>query len=325
MFILDNTMASSSASLIKNANGGQDLPLPLTTGVGLKPEHYQDILRERPFLGFFEVHAENYMGEGGAPHRYLTAIRENYPVSVHGVGLSIGADTPLSQAHLARLKAVIDRYEPAFFSEHLAWSTHGAGFLNDLLPVPYTQEALRRVIEHIDTTQSYLGRRMLLENPSTYIRFSQSTYSETDFINEVVKRTGCGLLLDINNVHVSAINHGFDPYAYLDQIECSSVGEFHLAGHAREADEDEQPLLIDTHDRQVDDAVWSLYAYAIKHIGPRPTLIERDSNIPEWPALLAEAHQADAIVCDVIGQASHAPFISMVSDEDIAARPITSI
>jgi uncharacterized protein (UPF0276 family) len=264
-------------------------------GVGLKPAHYRCVLEQRPAVGFFEVHAENYMGAGGPPHRYLSAIREHYPLSLHGVGLSIGAVHPLSEAHLRRLKILIDRYQPAMFSEHLAWSTHASGYLNDLLPIPYTHETLARVVEHIDTTQTFLGRQLLLENPSTYIRFAESTYSEPDFINEVARRTGCGVLLDINNVYVSAINHGFDPYTYIDAIDLKPVGEIHLAGHAEEADIDGSALLIDTHDRYISDAVWSLYAYAIRSTEAAPTMIEWDANIPEFDVLLAQSERANAI------------------------------
>ncbi|WP_114240767.1 DUF692 domain-containing protein [Dyella sp. C9] len=264
-------------------------------GAGLKPMHYRAILEQRPPFGFFEIHAENYMGAGGPPHRYLTAIRECYAISLHGVGLSIGACHALDQAHLQRLKRLIERYQPALFSEHLAWSTHSAGFLNDLLPLPYTSATLRRVVEHIDTTQSFLGRQILLENPSTYVQFAESCYSEPDFINEVVRRTGCGLLLDVNNVFVSATNHGFDPYAYIAQINLAAVGEIHLAGHTRECDIDGSPLLIDTHDKPVDDAVWSLYAHAVRRTGAVSTLIEWDAEIPGLDTLLAEAQLADAV------------------------------
>jgi uncharacterized protein len=272
-------------------------------GVGLKPEHYRAILEQRPPVGFFEIHAENYMGAGGPPHRYLTAIRELYPISLHGVGLSIGGCHPLNQGHLHRLRTLIERYQPAMFSEHLAWSTHPSGYLNDLLPIPYTPETLRRVVEHLDTTQTLLGRQVLLENPSTYVQFAESTYSEPDFINEIVRQTGCGLLLDVNNVHVSATNHGFDPYAYIDRLNLCAVGEIHLAGHARETDPDGSPLLIDTHDRHVDDAVWSLYAHALRKTGMASTLIEWDAEIPALNTLIAESELANAVAQAATGQA----------------------
>jgi uncharacterized protein (UPF0276 family) len=250
----------------------------------------------RPDIGFFEVHAENYMGAGGPPHRYLGEIRDRYPLSLHGVGLSIGADRPLDRAHLKRLKQLVDRYEPGLFSEHLAWSTHGSAFFDDLLPVPYTTESLGRVCAHIDQTQQALGRRMLLENPATYLAFAESTHSEIDFIAETARRTGCGLLLDVNNVYVASTNQQWDPTHYIDQFPLAYVQEIHLAGHAREADEKDRPLLIDSHDRQVADCVWDLFERAIVSIGPVPTLIEWDANIPAWPGLQAEADRAEAVM-----------------------------
>ena len=270
--------------------------IPNSAGVGLKPQHYREILETQPDIGFFEIHAENYMGAGGPPHRHLTAIRERHPLSLHGVGLSIGSDRPLDRAHLARLKQLIDRYAPGLFSEHLAWSTHDTAFLNDLLPVPYTIETLRRVSEHVDEVQATLGRQMLLENPSTYLAFAESTWSESDFIAEVVKRTGCGLLLDVNNVHVASTNQDWDSFAYIDSYPLTHVQEIHLAGYTREADEKGRPLLIDTHNRPVDDLVWSLFEHAIDLLGPVPTLIEWDADLPSWRDLHAEAERADAII-----------------------------
>ncbi len=276
--------------------------MPLRAGVGLKAEHYRVIVETMPDIGFFEVHAENYMGAGGPPHRYLTAIRSHYPLSLHGVGLSIGSDRPLDREHLGRLKGLIERYAPALFSEHLAWSTHDAGFMNDLLPVPYTTETLLRVTEHIDVVQDILGRQMLLENPSTYLAFAESTYSETDFIAEVVRRTGCGLLLDVNNVHVASTNQEWNPFDYIDAYPLRHVREIHLAGCAPDVDETARPLLIDTHDRPVDDIVWDLYAHAIGHIGPVPTLIEWDAEVPAWPTLAAEARRAEALMLTAGGR-----------------------
>lgn len=270
--------------------------VPPRGGVGLKAPHYRTILETRPDIGFFEVHAENYMGAGGPPHRYLAAIREHYPLSLHGVGLSIGADRPLDRDHLQHLEHLIARYAPGLFSEHLAWSSHDAGFLNDLLPVPYTSETLGRVSSHIDQIQEALGRQMLLENPSTYLAFSESTYSEIDFIAELVRRTGCGLLLDVNNVYVASTNQQWDPVAYIEAYPLSHVQEIHLAGYTREADDKERPLLIDTHDRPVDEIVWHLFAHAVKLIGPVPTLIEWDADVPAWPTLKAEAERAEAIM-----------------------------
>jgi uncharacterized protein len=268
-------------------------PVPARAGVGLKPEHIDAILAERPDVGFFEIHAENYMGEGGPPHRWLEAIRALYPLSLHGVGLSIGSPRPLDRTHLARLKALASRYEPGLFSEHLAWSSHDQGFFNDLLPLPYTEETLDVVCAHIDETQETLGRRMLLENPSTYVVFAQSSIPETEFLQEVARRTGCGLLLDVNNVEVCAINHGFDANAYLDAFPIEHVGEVHLAGYAEAEDEAGHPLLIDAHDSRVRPRVWTLYARLIANAGALPTLIEWDNEVPDWPTLHAEARRAD--------------------------------
>ncbi len=270
--------------------------VPARAGVGLKPEHYRTILETAPDVGFFEVHAENYMGAGGPPHRYLTEVRERYPLSLHGVGLSIGADRPLDRGHLKRLKELIERYRPGLFSEHLAWSTHDTAYFDDLLPVPYTPASLSRVVSHIDEVQDTLGRQMLLENPSTYLAFAESTYSETDFIAEIARRTGCGLLLDVNNVHVASTNQQWDPIRYIDEYPLGSVQEIHLAGYTREADEKGRPLLIDTHDRPVDAIVWDLYEHAIASLGPVPTLIEWDANVPAWPELKAEAERAEAVM-----------------------------
>jgi uncharacterized protein (UPF0276 family) len=270
--------------------------IPPRAGVGLKADHYRTILETSPDIGFFEVHAENYMGAGGPPHRYLGAIRDRYPLSLHGVGLSIGADRPLDRLHLQRLKELIARYEPALFSEHLAWSTHGSAFLDDLLPVPYTAESLARVCAHINETQDVLGRRILLENPATYLAFAESTYSETDFIGEIVRRTGCALLLDVNNVYIASTNQQWDPARYIGEFPLTHVREIHLAGHACEADEKGRPLLIDSHDRSVAYLVWALYEHAIELTGPLPTLIEWDTKLPAWTELQAEAERAEAVM-----------------------------
>jgi uncharacterized protein (UPF0276 family) len=270
--------------------------IPARAGVGLKAEHYKTILDAKPPIGFFEVHAENYMGAGGPPHRYLTEIRNHYPLSLHGVGLSIGADRQLDRDHLQRLRQLIERYRPGLFSEHLAWSTHDTAFFNDLLPVPYTTETLTRVTDHIDEVQETLSRQMLLENPSTYLAFAESTYSEIDFIAEIVRRTGCGLLLDVNNVYVASINQQWDPVRYIEAYPLAHVREIHLAGFTREADDKGRPLLIDTHDRPVDEIVWDLFAYAVGCLGPIPTLIEWDAKLPAWSELQAEARRAEAIM-----------------------------
>jgi uncharacterized protein len=273
-------------------------------GVGFKAEHFDPIVETRPKLGFFEVHAENYMGAGGPPHRRLDAIRERYPLSLHGVGLSIGSPGPLDRTHLQRLAAVARRFEPVLVSEHLAWSTHDGAFFNDLLPLPYTAETLGRVADHIDEVQSALRRTMLLENPSTYVVFAESTMAETDFLREIARRTGCGLLLDINNVFVSATNHGYDPHRYLADFPLHAVGEIHLAGYAEDRDDAGLPLLIDAHNSPVRDPVWSLYAAAIRRLGATPTLIEWDNDLPAWPALLSEARRAEHTMALAQPQAS---------------------
>jgi uncharacterized protein (UPF0276 family) len=302
--------ASEVANVVQSRNEGLEKPMTAadhrsswglgapSVGVGFKPEHFEAIVDTRPQLGFFEVHAENYMGAGGAPHRRLDAIRERYPLSLHGVGLSIGSPGPLDQAHLQRLAAVAKRFEPALVSEHLAWSTHEGAFFNDLLPLPYTAETLGRVAEHIDEVQNALGRRMLLENPSTYVVFAESTWAETDFLREIARRTGCGLLLDVNNVFVSAINHGHDPDRYLADFPLSAVWEIHLAGYAEDTDEAGLPLLIDAHNSPIREAVWALYTATIRRLGATPTLIEWDNDVPVWPTLLNETRRAERAIIE---------------------------
>ena len=275
-----------------------DFALPPRAGAGLKSEHYRDIMETRPDLGFFEVHAENYMGAGGPPHHYLEAIGELYPISLHGVGLSIGSEGPLSKDHLARLKALIERYRPDSFSEHLAWSTHDTGFLNDLLPLPCTEETLARVAAHVDEVQQTLGRRMLLENPSTYVVFEESTIDEIDFMAGVVERTGCGLLLDVNNVVVSAVNHGLDAYAYIDRYPMEHVGEIHLGGYDEGEDEAGERLLIDAHGSAVKNDVFELYRHTLKRSGPVATLVEWDNDVPDFPTLFAEVQRADEALAE---------------------------
>lgn len=270
--------------------------LPARAGLGLKPEHYDTILADRPDIGFFEVHAENYMGAGGPPHRFLEAIAGLYPLSLHGVGLSIGAARGLDPAHLKRLRSLIDRYRPQSFSEHLAWSTHDTGFLNDLLPLPYTDETLARVVDHVDQTQQALGRQLLLENPSTYVLFADSTIDEVDFLGEIAGRTGCGLLLDVNNVMVSAVNHGLDATAYIDRFPIERVGEIHLAGYDETTDDCGDRLLIDAHGTAVKNDVIALYAHTLARSGPLPTLIEWDNDVPAFTTLHAEALRADAML-----------------------------
>jgi uncharacterized protein len=270
--------------------------IPARGGIGLKAPHYKQIIAEQPDIGFFEVHAENYMGDGGPPLRYLEAIRENYPLSLHGVGLSIGAARDLDRDHLKRLRELIRRFQPGQFSEHLAWSTHDTGFLNDLLPLPYTADTLQTVVRHIDQVQDALGVQMALENPTTYLAFAESTYAETDFIAEAAKRAGCALLLDVNNVFISAVNQQGDAYKYIDAFPLHLVKEIHLAGFTPEQDEKGRPLFIDTHNRNVDQGVWELYDYVVARTGPLPSLIEWDADLPALAELQAEARRAEAIM-----------------------------
>jgi len=270
--------------------------LPRRAGVGFKPEHFAAINDASQPVGFFEVHAENYMGAGGPPHAQLGKLRQDYALSIHGVGLSIGSMQPLDADHLARLKVVCDRYEPESFSEHLAWSTHDTTFLNDLLPLPYTETTLTQVCAHIDEVQTLLGRQMLLENPATYLLFEESTIEEVDFLAETARRTGCGLLLDVNNVFVAATNHRLDPRDYLKRFPVQSVREIHLSGHSETIDDAGAPLLIDSHDTPMKDPVWELYEELITRTGPIASLVEWDNDVPEWPLLRAEAEAADAIL-----------------------------
>jgi uncharacterized protein (UPF0276 family) len=270
--------------------------LPATPGVGFKPQHFDALLADGLPIGFVEVHAENYMGAGGPPHAMLRALRERHALSIHGVGLSIGSAAPLDTDHLARLKALCDRYEPQSFSEHLAWSSHGEVYLNDLLPLPYTPETLDRVVMHVDQVQETLRREMLLENPSTYLQFAETTILETGFLSEIAHRTGCGLLLDVNNVFVQAKNHGTSPEAYLAAFPLARVKEIHLGGHDAQKDETGAALLIDAHGTPVADPVWVLYESVIARTGPLPTLIEWDNDVPDWPVLATEARAAGAIL-----------------------------
>lgn len=275
--------------------------LPPRAGIGFKPQHLQALLADRDPPAFVEVHAENYMGAGGAPHAWLAAVRARMPVSLHGVGLSLGGPAPPDEAHLDRLATLVERHRPARFSEHLAWSTHDGRFLNDLLPVAYDHASLDRVCRHVDRAQQRLGLRMLLENPSSYFGFAGSTIDEAAFIARVVRSTGCGLLLDVNNVHVSCHNQRLDPHAYLEALPLEAVGEIHLAGHAVDPapsveDADGDSLLIDDHGAPVHAAVWALYAYALARTGPVATLVEWDNRVPDYPVLRAQARIADGML-----------------------------
>jgi uncharacterized protein (UPF0276 family) len=267
--------------------------LPARAGVGFKSAHFSDIEASVPGIGFFEIHAENYMGAGGPPHAQLTRLRRDFPLSIHGVGLSIGGAGRLDRDHLRRVKSVVERYEPAAFSEHLAWSTQGARFLNDLLPLPYNAATLAHVAAHVDEIQAALGRPILLENPAAYLRFRSSDYSEIEFLREIVRRAGCRLLLDVTNAYVSATNLGFSAEDYIDAFPMLYVEEIHLAGYAEDSDEIGDPLLIDTHCAPVQQEVWRLYDRALARRGPVATLIEWDNEIPPWPLLSAQAARAE--------------------------------
>lgn len=271
-----------------------DSPIPAMAGVGLKPDHYKDILARRPEdlseIGFFEIHAENYMGEGGAPHYYLAQIRERFPLSIHGVGLSLGAADEPDRAHLARLSALVAQYAPGLVSEHVSWSQAGGVFLNDLLPIPYTEESLARLAHNVAIVQDALGRRILLENPSVYVALDHAM-TEPAFLRELASRTGCGLLLDVNNVFVCARNLGFDPEGYFEAFPFEAVEEIHLAGHELER-HDGFELRVDDHGSPVIDEVWALYDRVLARLGPTPTLLEWDANLPAFKTLYGEAARA---------------------------------
>ena len=273
--------------------------LPDRPGVGYKPQHFSNILEQSGPVEWLEIHAENYMGAGGRPIAQLRALAERFPISCHGVGLSIGGDAPLDADHLARVKALVGWLAPASFSEHLAWSTHDGAYLNDLLPLPYTAATLARVVDHVDQVQHTLGRRMLLENPSAYLDFAEAEMDEITFLTEIARRTGCGLLLDVNNVFISATNRQTDATACIDAFPLGLVGEIHLGGHDAQADDSGAPLLIDSHGTPVTDPVWQLYARTIARGGAKPTLIEWDNEVPDWPVLAAEAGRAALILTPV--------------------------
>jgi len=266
--------------------------LPNAAGVGYKPQHFAQILEDPGAVKWLEIHAENYMGDGGRPLAQLRRLAEQFAISVHGVGLSIGGESPLDPDHLARLKHLVGWLNPASFSEHLAWSTHDSHFYNDLLPLPYTNDTLTRVCTHIDQLQTTVGRKMLLENPSSYLAFDESTWAEPDFLTEITRRTGCGLLLDVNNVFVSASNLDFSPQGYIDAFALDQVSEIHLGGHDTDQDDHGAPLLIDSHGRAVADPVWALLDYTLAQSGSKPVLVEWDNDVPDWPVLAAEAQRA---------------------------------
>ena len=276
-----------------------------TAGLGFKPQHFDEALASPAAGLWFEVHAENYMVEGGPRLAMLEALRRERPLSLHGVGLSLaGAEEP-DRVHVARLKRLADRYEPFLVSEHLAWSRLGRTCFPDLLPFPRTGEALRRIARNIDIVQSALGRQILIENPSLYIAIDGHDWSEAEFLAALVRRTGCGLLLDVNNVWVSANNMGFDPYDYVAAIPAHAVGEIHLAGHSEDPAEGAS-LLVDSHDAPVVEPVWSLYRAALDRLGRRPTLVERDGNVPPFDELMAERNCAAALMQAGSGVSAHA-------------------
>ncbi|MEP3332836.1 DUF692 domain-containing protein [Sedimentitalea sp.] len=278
----------------------QTKSLPAGVGVGYKPQHFTEITNAPGAVEWLEIHAENYMGDGGRPLAQLRALSEQFPISVHGVGLSIGGEDALDTDHLARLKQLLGWLDPASFSEHLAWSTHGAEFLNDLLPLPYTNATLTRIADHIDQVQTVLGRRMLLENPSSYLAFDESTWSETDFLAELAQRTGCGLLLDVNNVFVSATNLNTTPQDYIDGFALAEVGEIHVGGHDEDTDDHGAPLLIDSHGTPVAAPVWALLDHTLVQSGPRPVLVEWDNDVPDWSVLREEATRAVTLLNRVV-------------------------
>ncbi|MBX3328499.1 MAG: DUF692 domain-containing protein [Nitrospira sp.] len=266
-------------------------PIPAQAGIGLRSHHYREILEEPPPVAWMEAHPENYFGEGGAPLRILERIRSQYPLSFHGVGLSLGATDPIDSTHLRKLKILLDRFQPSFVSEHLSWSSVGGRFFNDLLPLPYTEESLELVCDKIDQVQSVLKRTLLIENITRYLTWEDSSIPEGAFMAELVKRTGCGILLDLNNVYVNAVNFHLDPVTWFDAIPPDAVQEIHLAGFDRIG-----RWLVDTHGQAVYPEVWSLYEWALQHFGPRPTLIEWDTNLPPLAVLIEQASRANAML-----------------------------
>jgi uncharacterized protein (UPF0276 family) len=265
--------------------------LPAAAGIGLRSLHHREVLEAPPDVGWLEVHSENFFADGGEPLRVLEAVRDRYPISLHGVGLSLGSADELSRRHLEKLKTLVGRVEPAAISEHLCWSSVNGRFLNDLLPLPYTREALNVVCERVERTQDFLGRAILVENVSSYLRFAGGEIPEWEFVAAVARRTGCGILLDVNNIYVSARNHGFDPQTFLAAMPAEHVWEIHLAGY-----EEDDGLLIDTHSRAVYEPVWQLYANALSRFGPVATLIEWDNDIPVLDILVAEAVKAEHLL-----------------------------
>jgi len=276
--------------------------VPVRAGIGLRAPHQRQILAEQPDVGWLEVHSENYFARGGQVLHFLERTRSLYPLSLHGVGLSLGSVGGLSDHHLSMLKTLVNRFEPGLVSDHLCWSAAGGRHLNDLLPLPYTEEALSVVCRNVAAAQEYLGRRILVENVSSYLQFSDSSITEWDFVAEVARRTGCGILLDVNNIYVSSVNHGFDPLVYLDRMPAAAVEEIHLAGF-----DSNGACLIDTHGKRVHGPVWNLYGEALSRVGPVPTLIEWDTDLPALEVLLDEAQKAqDILDAWILPEAAHA-------------------
>jgi uncharacterized protein len=269
--------------------------IPAKAGIGLRFQHHEAVTESRPDIAWMEVHTENYMG-GGTPLRYLDAVRRDFPISLHGVGLSLGSAEGLDLAHLERIRRVAERIEPGLVSEHVAWSVVAGTYLADLLPLPMTEEALDVVCRHVDQTQNHLRRRILVENPSSYLTFAHATIPEWEFIVAVAQRTGCGILCDVNNIYVSAHNHGWDASIYLAALPPAAIGEIHLAGHAVRPLADGSTVRIDDHGSRVIDDVWTLYREALDRFGPVPTLIEWDTNVPPLEVLLGEAGHAGALL-----------------------------
>lgn len=267
-------------------------------GASYKPCYFEDVLTGDHPISWLEIHAENYLMDGGPVRDQLEQLRQYFPISCHGVGLSIGSSDPLDQVHLDRIKALIDWLEPVIFSEHLAWSSHGGHFFNDLLPLPYNRSTLRQVIQHVDQVQENLKRSILLENPSTYLQFHDQEMTESQFLSEVVQRAGCGLLLDINNAHINAVNHNSCARNFINTLPLDAVGEIHLAGHFKDNDKQGAPLLIDSHNQPVSPEVWILFEDVIERTGPIPTLIEWDDDLPTFEELAEEVMKANGRLAD---------------------------
>jgi uncharacterized protein len=284
------TSPASTAPVVGSTERGS---IPVAAGIGLRFQHHQVVVDTGPDVAWLEVHTENYMG-GGKPPAYLDALRRDYPISLHGIGLSLGSAEGLDDAHLERTRLAVDRFEPGLVSEHLAWNIVNGAYLADLLPLPMTEEALNVVCRNVDRAQTYLNRRILVENPSSYLRFKHSSIPEWEFLAAVAGRTGCGILCDVNNIYVSASNHGWNPSAYLAALPVAAIGEIHLAGHSRRRIDGERLLRIDDHGSRVAPAVWALYRKALDRFGPVATLIEWDTDIPALEVLLEEAAQAQA-------------------------------